>query len=299
MELEPRRNGVAGNDDTRAGSSAAGKYGTNQLSCHNCGKRPAAGSTFQTCGHCRTASYCSEACQRGSWPEHKLVCDSFRDVRERAVAGGTCSRSKKNFTQNLLETVPGVVDKVTFLAWKHRDETPIILVTASSANAATATSDVDVKIFPRTQWEDRNMWKNGDVITMTHAYLSGSTFHADNNYLLLLRDSSGETPTVVHFMQAIFPQVVHHIHSSALMTLTADDFAAEMVRRQTAPNAVFVRLTGLVAGAHLNGGEGVLRGRDPHNAERYTVRLEDDKSISVRSVNYERVQRPKVFNEEF
>jgi hypothetical protein len=49
---------------------------------------------------------------------------------------------------------------------------------------------------------------------------------------------------------------------------------------------VFVRLTGLVGAAHLNGREGVLRGRDPNNSERYTVRLVgDDKDISVRSVN--------------
>jgi hypothetical protein len=54
---------------------------------------------------------------------------------------------------------------------------------------------------------------------------------------------------------------------------------------------VLVRLTGLVGAAHLNGREGVLRGRDPGNSERFTVSLvdSDKKDISVRSRNYELV----------
>jgi hypothetical protein len=98
-----------------------------------------------------------------------------------------------------------------------------------------------------------------------------------------------------------FPSRVHCIHSSALMTLTADAFVAEVLRRRKYPrtNTVFVRLTGLVGAAHLNGREGVLAGRDPNNSERFGVRLEDGKAISVRSQHYELVQRPKLFNEEF
>jgi hypothetical protein len=54
---------------------------------------------------------------------------------------------------------------------------------------------------------------------------------------------------------------------------------------------VVVCLTGLVGAAHLNGREGALRGRDPNNAKRCTVRLEDGKDGSVCSQNYETVQR--------
>jgi hypothetical protein len=57
-------------------------------------------------------------------------------------------------------------------------------------------------------------------------------------------------------------------------------------------NAVLVRLTGLEKAAHLNGREGVVRGRDPSNPERFTVRmLKDDKEVNVRPVNFETVQR--------
>jgi hypothetical protein len=54
----------------------------------------------------------------------------------------------------------------------------------------------------------------------------------------------------------------------------------------------------LVGAAHLNGREGALRGRDP-NSERFTVRLEDGKHISVRSQNYETVQRHRLLIDEF
>ena len=53
----------------------------------------------------------------------------------------------------------------------------------------------------------------------------------------------------------------------------------------------------LVGAAHLNGREGALRGRD--HTERFTVRLEDGKEISVRSQNYETVQRQKLLIDEF
>jgi hypothetical protein len=103
-----------------------------------------------------------------------------------------------------------------------------------------------------------------------------------------------------------FTSYVQRIHSSALMTLTADDFAAEMVRRPKDPAAVYVRLTGLVGAAHLNGREGVLvrTPRDPSNSEeRVAVRLENgedgSREVSVRCRNYATVQRPKLFIEEF
>jgi hypothetical protein len=239
-------------------------------------------------------------CSREAWPEHKLVCDSFRDVRERAVASGASrSRSTRSFTQNWLDTVPGLTDKVIFLAWKLRGHTPIIQVTSPSANAATSDHLGGVLMLPRTQWEDANIWSSGDVITMAQSCLSSATYHVDTRYLLL--ECDGNSGVCNGFGMCKFPSRVHCIHSSALMTLTADAFVAEVLRRRKYPrtNTVFVRLTGLVGAAHLNGREGVLAGRDPNNSERFGVRLEDGKAISVRSQHYELVQRPKLFNEEF
>jgi hypothetical protein len=268
--------------------------------CTNCQNPPAAGSKLQLCSACRNASYCSEVCQKEAWPEHKLVCDSLRAMRERLVAGsesssGSFSRSvrrSKNYFLNLFDAVPGLTDKVQFLAWKHRDETPVINIVVSSL------SEIAVTVLPRALWEDATNWSgDGDVITTARAFLSSSSFHPDNRYLLYFTDTTKEYVGCISMGE--FDPFMQRIHSSALMTLTADDFAAEVLRRQTAPNAVYVRLTGLVGAAHLNGREGVLAGRDPNNSERFGVTLEDGKVISVRSVNYETVRRPKLFNEEF
>jgi len=47
-----------------------------------------------------------------------------------------------------------------------------------------------------------------------------------------------------------------------------------------------VRLVGLRGAAHLNGREGVIRGADPANNERWRTRLDDGKYVSVRAVNF-------------
>jgi hypothetical protein len=86
-----------------------------------------------------------------------------------------------------------------------------------------------------------------------------------------------------------------------LATVTDVDYAAEVLRLRGEPkSATFVRLTGLQGAAQLNGREGVLRGQDPNNPERVTVSVVNGGvTISVRSHNYEVIQRPKVFIDDF
>jgi hypothetical protein len=52
-----------------------------------------------------------------------------------------------------------------------------------------------------------------------------------------------------------------------------------------------VCLTGLVAAAHLNGREGVIRDMDPANPERWTARLDDDTCVSVKAINFVHLRR--------
>jgi hypothetical protein len=98
--------------------------------------------------------------------------------------------------------------------------------------------------------------------------------------------------------QELFSPFITTLHSSAL-TLTADDFAAEMARRRVDPTSIYVRLTGLCGAAHLNGREGVLNGQDPNNSKRFIVSLKGGRDISVQAKNYELVHRPKLFISDF
>ena len=48
-------------------------------------------------------------------------------------------------------------------------------------------------------------------------------------------------------------------------------------------------LTGLRGAVHLNGREGVIRGQDPANPERWTARLDDGTRVSEKAANVVRV----------
>jgi hypothetical protein len=52
-----------------------------------------------------------------------------------------------------------------------------------------------------------------------------------------------------------------------------------------------IRLTGLRSATHLNGREGVIRGPDPADEERWTARLDDGTCVSVKATNIEHVRR--------
>jgi hypothetical protein len=52
-----------------------------------------------------------------------------------------------------------------------------------------------------------------------------------------------------------------------------------------------IRLTGLRSATHLNGREGVIRGPDPADDERWTARLDDGTCVSVKAANFVHVRR--------
>jgi hypothetical protein len=52
-----------------------------------------------------------------------------------------------------------------------------------------------------------------------------------------------------------------------------------------------IRLTGLRSATHLNGREGVIRGPDPADEERWTARLDDRTCVSVKAANFVHVRR--------
>jgi hypothetical protein len=52
-----------------------------------------------------------------------------------------------------------------------------------------------------------------------------------------------------------------------------------------------IRLTGLRSATHLNGREGVIRGQDPADTERWRARLDDGTCVSVKTANIVHVRR--------
>jgi len=107
--------------------------------------------------------------------------------------------------------------------------------------------------------------------------------------------------------EVVYSDYIKKVHVSTLESVTADEFAAECMRRKRYPDnlVIFVRLIGLVGAgaAHLNGCEGVLRepSRTRSDPERFSVYLEDGsgKEVDVKCQNYELLPRPRLVNREF
>jgi len=69
---------------------------------------PAAGVKLRRCAGCYTVRFCSSACQRADWSQHKLVCESFGAARKKeaglmlnavvledeGLVGGFCRRAR-------------------------------------------------------------------------------------------------------------------------------------------------------------------------------------------------------------
>ncbi|KAI0648666.1 hypothetical protein C8Q79DRAFT_1007249 [Trametes meyenii] len=43
--------------------------------CRFCGRRPRTETKLLLCSACKKAQYCSQTCQKGDWPNHKLLCE--------------------------------------------------------------------------------------------------------------------------------------------------------------------------------------------------------------------------------
>jgi hypothetical protein len=244
------------------------------------------------------------------------MCKTYGAAREKALAnherrspgeGKKSLKREDTAVYTWFNNVPGLADRVQFLAWKHRTESPVVVVTTLTTTSNDSVPDVQV--LPRALWDNVSMERQrigrlDDAAMAARTYFARSDFRRDEMFLVYLHVGSitgGGAHGVGGSSELSFSPYMSQIHNSALMSLSAEDFAAEMLRgrRDRTNSAVFVRLKGLRGAAHLNGREGVLTGQDPENKERMTVCLDGGKIVSVQSHNYESLTRPKIFNFDF
>mmetsp|Transcript_35598 Transcript_35598/g.57194 ORF Transcript_35598/g.57194 Transcript_35598/m.57194 type:complete len:300 (-) Transcript_35598:64-963(-) len=299
MSSRPNSFGGASNNTGFASSG-----GGSNTTCAKCLEYPAAGHTLRKCSGCLWAKYCSDVCQQADWSDHKPICKFYRAEREirlaqRVAQGKTPDSANSDMkressaVQNWYNADPGLADKVEFLAWKYRSESPVIQVWAPAISPPHSAPTVVA--ITRTQWDDVTSDFPESLKLNVRTMFAQSSFCADKSFHSLV---SIESIQFSALRNQSFSPFITTLHSSAL-TLTADDFAAEVARRRVNSTSSHVRLTGLCGAAHLNGREGVLNGHDPNNSERFIVLLEGGRDISVQAKNYELVHRPKLFISEF
>ncbi len=56
------------------------KFDMNKM-CVNCGKNNT--KEFKKCGKCKSAYYCSQACQKENWKQHKQICGQLHTTKEK------------------------------------------------------------------------------------------------------------------------------------------------------------------------------------------------------------------------
>jgi len=298
MDLSPRDTGdVSGGRDSGVKSSF--KNNNVFLRCVNCRGLPDAGDKLRSCSACQVAKYCSRTCQVTDWSHHKRFCASIAAERKGALAvtGGAAHGpdSAKKLLHASLTTAaqwydahPEVFLRVQFLAWKHRQEQPLLVVTTASLSD---DSDVQLEVVPRRQWEvDDNEHNQGSLASILY-FFEKSDF--DTHYISVIKVA--EDCSCSMGQRSYTASAVRRLRSCMSLALTSKEYVAEMQRRLKDPDAVYVRLTGLCDAAHFNGHEGVLMtGEDPHHPGRCTIRLESGKDIRVRPENFKMVSRPEL-----
>ncbi|PIL27076.1 hypothetical protein GSI_10215 [Ganoderma sinense ZZ0214-1] len=66
------------NPDVSGGGADGDSSGKSVLACDKCKKRAAGDVKLLKCARCKTALYCSQACQKGDWKAHKLQCKNMQ-----------------------------------------------------------------------------------------------------------------------------------------------------------------------------------------------------------------------------
>jgi len=127
--------------------------------CWKCKSLPAPGSKLRYCGRCKTATYCNRPCARTDWATHKLTCESLRQSHGESLAyfvaqGGRAkdfNQSSDDLRSRFLK-VPGLMNEIELMAWTHRSQAPLIVVSASDTDVDGSTTRV--AMMPRSFWDE-------------------------------------------------------------------------------------------------------------------------------------------------
>ena len=172
---------------TRASHGAGPSAST---SCFKCHEPPAAGTKLRVCAKCLHTSYCNADCQRADWASHKLDCTALGEMHQSGLAiaaahkaAGRPKRDGNGLWEWYEEACPGLAKAVELVAWRHRRESPVILV--QSCSDGTDASAPSLKMMPRSKWENGTLLEDGGLETLRTLF-DRAGFNAEGSYMVLL-----------------------------------------------------------------------------------------------------------------
>jgi hypothetical protein len=145
---------------------------------------------------CHSVKYCSATCSRKDWAVHKLVCKSMRETRDKAVAvwqarggqqGGSFNQQSRDVF-SWYDGVPGLDNEVMLLAWKHRSESPVVVVTTSPIFDAEGAA-TQVSVMPRSSWDEDPRFLDAfseDTRENIRMVFSGANCSPDTHYVVVV-----------------------------------------------------------------------------------------------------------------
>jgi hypothetical protein len=241
--------------------------------------------------------------------------------------------------------VPGLMNEIELMAWTHRSQAPLIVVSASDTDVDGSTTRV--KLIPRSMWDEdphfldtfstadresiRLIFDEASFSTSTdyvcvisteqqgkprHKIMISLAYRADGPVCVVKIVEALTAATrpedladaFAWFENALTAQVAHkqiqfiRHRARSLHGCTSSQGSVPLPTRALNTEVAYmmmnalrlafdIRLTGLRSATHLNGREGVIRGQDPTDMDRWTARLDDGICVSVKAANIMHVRR--------
>ena len=184
-------------------------HSTVRCVCTKCGSLPAPGDKLRYCGRCEVTTYCNKQCARAHWAEHKVMCEILREGHKRELAAHEARGGrKKDYNQASRDNavwifkIPGLINELQLLAWKHRTEAPFIH--AQTVQSDTDGSGIRVDMIPRRIWEEDPRFNDKDHsgfrALLQQTFSDKSSFRADEQYvcwLTMLNDDEVEVSSCI------------------------------------------------------------------------------------------------------
>lgn len=227
-----------------------------------------------SCTSCQGIRYCSKACQLQNWPQHKRSCKEMVRINRSREAKGLSGREDKKTFKWLASTPRSVLAIVTYLAWKHRAESPYVQVIGGPDGKVE-----EVVLVTRKEWIGAGY--AADHARALSAGLENSQSRSDNDkvfhlFVKTFHPGTESWPSVTSLCR--FPKSPRAMDEDVRNFERSEgpDLGASSWRR-------VVHLKGLRTES-LNGVRGVRLGYDEEN-DRWAVQLQSGNIAKVKRAN--------------